>query len=637
MRNPPVSWRWVVLGLLGEMMIGGTVAAADAERALSLSWDKEMLTIHGKHLPGGALDVWYIEAFCRAGSTRRDWRQTIVPHTTQLVEAGPGGRWIKLRSRLSDGVVIEHEIRTGRDEVNFKVVATNPTQIESEAQWAQPCIRVDRYAGTKAERGSEAYLKHCFIYVDGKPVRLPTAPWARTALYTPGQVWCPEQVNRDDVNPRPLSSIVPSNGLIGCVSADGKELIATAWEPYQELFQGVIVCLHSDFRIGGLKAGESRTIRGKIYLMPADFTELRSRYLKDFPGQERAALGQGPPAKKLIEFGWDEPNTEFLRRQRAQVERTPFDGCVFHVEVREAQGPPENFSWLCWGRRQFTRDQLGPAIDDLRSINSTKFRHNFLRFNVAPGDLDWFDDHDAVMNNARLAAEVARAGNCAGILLDTEQYQGKLFDFDKQRDADRRGWSEYAAQAKRRGREVMLAFQQGFPDLTVLLTFGHSLVWKESDGGKKPMEDCKDALLGPFLDGMIEASKGKTRLVDGHEMSYGYRAPAAFIRAHDTIKRDAAALTSDRAAYYRLVSAGFGLWLDYDWPKNGWNTSEVERNHFSPDRFETSLRAAIEQSDEYVWIYTEKPRWWSARGRAIDLPPEYVEALRRVRRALLED
>ena len=122
---------------------------------------------------------------------------------------------------------------------------------------------------------------------------MPTTPWARSALYTPGQVWCPEGVSRDDVNPRPLSSIVPSNGLIGCVSADGKEMLANAWEPYQELFQGVIVCLHSDFRIGGLKPGESKTIRGKIYLMPADFAELEARYRKDFPEQVR----RNTPAK----------------------------------------------------------------------------------------------------------------------------------------------------------------------------------------------------------------------------------------------------------------------------------------------------------------------------------------------------
>jgi hypothetical protein len=153
--------------------------------------------------------------------------------------------------------------------------------------WAQPCIRVNRYAGTKLERNSETYLRNCFLYVDGKPLRMPVEPWAKKALYTPGQVWCPEGVSRDDVNPRPLSTIVPSNGLIGCVSSDGKELVATAWEPYQELFQGVIVCLHSDFRLGGLEPGESKAIRGKIYLMPADYEALRLRYRRDFPGQER--------------------------------------------------------------------------------------------------------------------------------------------------------------------------------------------------------------------------------------------------------------------------------------------------------------------------------------------------------------
>jgi hypothetical protein len=63
----------------------------------------------------------------------------------------------------------------------------------------------------------------------------------------------------------------------------------------------------------------------------------------------------------------------------------------------------------------------------------------------------------------------------------------------------------------------------------------------------------------------------------------------------------------------------------------------VESNHFSPGRFETSLRAAVEQSDEFVWIYTEKPRWWSEAGKAIDLPPAYVETVRSVRRALVGD
>ena len=68
-----------------------------------------------------------------------------------------------------------------------------------------------------------------------------------------------------------------------------------------------------------------------------------------------------------------------------------------------------------------------------------------------------------------------------------------------------------------------------------------------------------------------------------------------------------------------MVSAGFGLWLDYDRPKLGWKTGDLEQNYFSPDRFETSLRAAVEQSDEFVWIYTETPRWWSQEGGASPL------------------
>ena len=85
------------------------------------------------------------------------------------------------------------------------------------------------------------------------------------------------------MNPRPLSSTVPSNGLIGCFSGDEKLVFATAWEPYQELFQGVARCLHSDLRIGGLQPGENKQIRGKIYLVGNDVPALLERYAKDFP------------------------------------------------------------------------------------------------------------------------------------------------------------------------------------------------------------------------------------------------------------------------------------------------------------------------------------------------------------------
>jgi hypothetical protein len=253
--------------------------AAEGAGPFTISWAEHFLTIHGARLPGGRLKVHYLEAYCRAGSTDRDWRRTVIPHRSELVSRSADGRSLKLRDRLADGVVVRHEVVASGDGVAFRVVATNPTTRASEAHWAQPCIRVDTFTG----RGQKDYLPLCFVFLDGRLARLPTRPWAEKARYTPGQVYRPRGVDRQDVNPRPLSPLVPSNGLIGCFSGDGKLLLASAWEPYQELFQGVVVCVHSDFRIGGLRPGETKKIRGKIYVLPADVGGLLRRYERDFP------------------------------------------------------------------------------------------------------------------------------------------------------------------------------------------------------------------------------------------------------------------------------------------------------------------------------------------------------------------
>jgi len=259
-------------------------AAPDGK--LTIHWDKNFLRIRGDKLPGGEIEINYLEAYCRLGSTDRDWGETVIRHSTEKL--GDDGTVIRLRDRLRDGVTVEHTITAGGDDVDFRLVAHNPTATESQAHWAQPCMRVDKFTGTSrtdARALVPAYARKCFIFLDGKLTRLPTQPWAEKARYVPGQVYCPRNVDRNDVNPRPLSSLVPSSGLTGCFSADDKLILAVAWEPYQEIFQGVIACLHSDFRIGGLKPGETKKIRGKLYVVPADVPALVKRYERDFPEQ----------------------------------------------------------------------------------------------------------------------------------------------------------------------------------------------------------------------------------------------------------------------------------------------------------------------------------------------------------------
>ena len=281
-----------LLGMFVAAMVGSGVLDLPAAwgvppEGLTLAWEKNFLTIRGP-FAGGELRILYLEAYCRPGSTDRDWRETVIPHTAEKLEASPDGKMLRLRDRLADGVVVEHTIRAGADEVDFRLTAHNPTDQPSQAHWAQPCVRVDQFTGTTtadARAVVPMYARKCFLFLDGQLTRLPTRPWAMQARYTPGQVYCPPHVDRADVNPRPLSPLVPSCGLCGCFSADEREILAMAWEPYQEIFQGVIACLHSDFRLGGLAPGETKQIRGKIYLVPADVPALWARYRRDFPEQ----------------------------------------------------------------------------------------------------------------------------------------------------------------------------------------------------------------------------------------------------------------------------------------------------------------------------------------------------------------
>jgi hypothetical protein len=272
--------------VMAALALGNPCWSADPA-GLTVAWDKNYLTIRGD-FAGQELRILYLEAYCRPGSTDREWRETVIGHTAEKLEVSADGRLIRLRDKLADGVVVEHTITAGKDEVDFRLVAHNPTDKASEAHWAQPCVRVDKFTGTTnadARALVPLYARKCFLFIEGNLTRLPTEPWADKARYVPGQVYAAKGVDRNDVNPRPLSKLIPTSGLCGCFSADEKQIMAVAWEPYQEIFQGVIACLHSDFRLGGLAPGETKKIRGKLYIVAADVPRLVARYERDFPEQ----------------------------------------------------------------------------------------------------------------------------------------------------------------------------------------------------------------------------------------------------------------------------------------------------------------------------------------------------------------
>ncbi|MCE9556330.1 MAG: hypothetical protein K8T91_23520 [Planctomycetes bacterium] len=338
--------------------------------------------------------------------------------------------------------------------------------------------------------------------------------------------------------------------------------------------------------------------------------------------QERT-LAADPPSKKLIEWGWDEPDTQFIRQNIERMEKKPFDGFVFHAMSKQG----DNLAWLAWGPRGFKQADFQQAIDDLKATPFRLFTDRFLRVNVCPGNVDWFDDRAwaVVQQNFTLAAQIARQGGCRGFMFDVEQYEGRLFEYRKQAHQATKLFSEYQAKVRQRGREWMRAVGGEFPEITVLLTFGYSIT--QPRDGAKDRSEVPYGLLADFLDGMLEVSPATAKIVDAWEGAYPYKREEQFREAYDTIKKKTAAWSAVPDKYRAQVQAGFGIWMDYDWRKNGWSLTDFSKNHFSPAQFESAVRSALVVSDGYVWIYTEQPRWWTDER----LPQDYVEALTRAR------
>jgi hypothetical protein len=261
-------------------LIAMFLSSSDTQSAegLRVNWTNNMLTISGPQIPGGSVDIWYLEAFCRSGSTHRQWNQTTIPHKTELLEQDKSGKHLRLRTVVEPNVEVIHDIRAGRDDVDFHLALKNKGAQPVDVQWFQPCMRVGRFTGLNQSN----YIRSSFIFTRDGLTTLDKTRRTEEAVYRGGQVYVPADINLDDVNPRPISPDRPVNGLIGCFSQDGQFLLAMAWDQTQELFQGVIVCLHNDPRIGGLKAGESKKLHGKVYLLKNDPQALLKRYRRDF-------------------------------------------------------------------------------------------------------------------------------------------------------------------------------------------------------------------------------------------------------------------------------------------------------------------------------------------------------------------
>jgi hypothetical protein len=362
----------------------------------------------------------------------------------------------------------------------------------------------------------------------------------------------------------------------------------------------------------------------------------------------------GQAAKKMLEWGIDCPDTVWVRDNIANMEQAPFDGAVFYVtsDPCRTAGQPGDFSWQCFGTKQFTQAELQANIDALAATTFTKFTDNFIRVNVTPGNVDWFDDTNMnkIIANMGLAAKIAKDGHIKGIMFDTEYYQGRLWDYQSQTLKATKTYAQYAAKVRERGVAIMNAFQANYPGITVIFPDGYTGPWRDcypfpyTPGPGHYAAFSNDpnklawvalGLSAPFMDGMLSAATGSTTLIDGCEGTYttsDFTTPQNWRQGFTT---DVLPLVGSdvRTKYSQVFKQALATWMDANHHiPGGWSSLDFTNNFWQPDELETVIRAGLTTSDTYHWLYTESMYWW---GPSVHPPKAYWNAVARAHAMLV--
>jgi len=145
---------------IAALFMVANLASNYKDDELHIQWKNNMLAISGDRVYGKEIEILYIEAFCRTGSTNRKWEETTIPHTTELISDSTDQKNIQLKTIVHPSVEVIHNITAGKDEVAFQLTFKNNGSEAVDIDWFQPCIRVDRFTG----RNQDNYISRSFIF-----------------------------------------------------------------------------------------------------------------------------------------------------------------------------------------------------------------------------------------------------------------------------------------------------------------------------------------------------------------------------------------------------------------------------------------------------------------------------------------
>ncbi len=315
--------------------------------------------------------------------------------------------------------------------------------------------------------------------------------------------------------------------------------------------------------------------------------------------------------KKLIAVGWDMPDAERLRANFESMDKLPFRGSSLRFTGRN--GTP--FLDFAHNRDIWKTEDLDQIIEDLAAADPKRLTDNFLDIKATPGDVDWFDDEGwaIIVDHWRAAARVAKEGGIPGLLFDPESYNSAQFGYKSQPGVDEHTFDEYAVMVRQRGREVMTAVAEEYPDITIFSLFMVSILPESTRPPSVVLAGHTYGLMACFLDGWLDAVTEDITIIDGCEQAYRFNSEVEYLNIANLVRNTCQRYISpeNRYKYRAQVQVSFGVYLDayINPPDSNWYIDPGDQTPVR--RFADNLESALNAADEYVWLYGEKGSWWS--------------------------
>lgn len=341
--------------------------------------------------------------------------------------------------------------------------------------------------------------------------------------------------------------------------------------------------------------------------------------------------------RKIISWGWNNPDTAYVRDHWQEMEQSPVQGVAVKIPISynkptSGDGSTGNLlGWNVFGDQQLDIKKFQQSIADLQTAHWRNFEL-FIPLAIASYGQDknfnWFDDKrwNIIENNWRVMLQIAKSSGIHNIIFDTEiydyaQYGAELFSYQEQKvERVDKPFDVYQKQARQRGQSLMRIAAQEYPDITIFAPF----IYTPALTGGNSLSERRYALLPAFMDGMLETSAPQTIWVDSWEYSYGYKERSEYLEAYHDILNGQLSLCAVPDIFRAKVRVAFNLFIDNTYHHAAWNETDYQSNYFSPISFQQSLEQALEVSDKYVFIYSQKPGFFPEQ----QLPIAYKEAIK---------